>query len=1421
MDHIAIICSLEVLPSYGDGKQWFGLALSVGCVVGKEVDPTPAMKAWLKPWEWKIDRVKLQLGENGSMPVPVVKPPGTDHTPYPGFLSSLACRYSEISSQPDLLEWTPPRHGSPVPVPTPSSAVKDGKAAYPWPAFLSQVSRHPYPLPHSINLALLFHIRRKLADCYPFFSAAPILRVDGLEARPEPSAEATWPCNVGVAQSPAIRAYVNRAYPPKKVTGEVVDRTTLRMKLSEPEDDWRSDIDLRVGQAFDVAERAIELLETCQVVKPSYYLYLRDLVVWLLRWQANPGHKPRRDGTSVVSEVVRLYQEHNAALKDAPGAISAIAKVLDTKFMAWNPQGWKALLRKNLARFDATGALAPCLNEDETLDDVVRDLRVIKAQLEAGDTLSKVVAAVWHDALDQLPSHHTRDIAADAAADAVRDVLTYAPTALPEVSLKPLLMQSAVPAAAWSRIADTKNVWEALRPLLEGEFKNVQGDRGGAVQRLLVGHVAKWFCKNDPLGGAVSGRSRDIRTRTAHPVSFRIADLKPPSDDDQEKPDIARLVRGVAFLMRDTKVADERWHCLNMVQARFEDGSTTGSLLATLPIIDEVGPHPHAALRQSLVTYDNQPLVAQSPLAKIADRCPVAPNRGMTESFAPLLTFEASSDKLCALKYRPEEGAYQVFGFALSNTGALPKGLADPQYPARPRPALCPEDDILRFDYRRRVPIGPLRFPPWCNPEKGGTGGLFHVPREGVTLRARSIPLACLQGTSNLEGDGDRPVLFLVPDDVRMRLPSRLRAETASRREFLMVKPAVDISTWDRWLAVCPTKASTRKTMWARHFREGGVTLEDPAVRDEVTVALFKVELDGGLTQKGEGNVMVTFPGEERGIGVAVDAGAKPEEWLLKPRAHNAVSAVVPQGEIGLLRLKLVVSDPDRFEKGVLDSTTPIAAEFLIEVATAELPTAQAIRDATAHRWDPKEWSVDVRSSDPAFRHVVRAELLRQPWRWDGRPAPSLTECLPLDDGVPKRELVDADQDGLARISELREWEAVTFGERWNTDHSVVSMTPVGGLPAGTYGFVHKQRIDVQLAAEYLRTRVRVISRYEGLLDASTRTCETGVPRSVTDRVPLPSKVEWNRLVIPCRWAAPVPKPAVKLVLPLTETGPRQKVPGVLVVMNERWYEVGGLAERLEVELMRDRVPDTEKGADLRLGPEWPQFGPDPILSGDGLPRGTYTIDPGDVIGPVGHTFDRSTYSPLFVGTSFVIPMPDADVPLEDDGSWYFAKLRFRRVLDPRLSLCHLYSEFTRAYWVQYLPDFGKLLDRTADRNGFDVVDRTVRLSAAPTPHPHGMVRALVLTKPVLDALGRTGQEAYVATLTEASPGVFKSSPEQRVDLAAIPDLRARILQIQTDPRHPSIDSSTDLWKEYLFPPEGDAHGRIVGVSAPMNRKKP
>ena len=281
-----------------------------------------------------------------------------------------------------------------------------------------------------------------------------------------------------------------------------------------------------------------------------------------------------------------------------------------------------------------------------------------------------------------------------------------------------------------------------------------------------------------------------------------------------------------------------------------------------------------------------------------------------------------------------------------------------------------------------------------------------------------------------------------------------------------------------------------------------------------------------------------------------------------------------------------------------------------------------------------------------------------QRWRWQGRP-------LARTDAATGNTVYDFPYDQLATATSadvlLEPLDGIYFGERDSNDHLIVGASVDSLVPGGATATpqIYSYDLSSSLQALYYRFAVRVFSRYEGLLTRNT-SVESRV-RGVAPGAP-PAAERWRRVLPLCRRTKQAPKPAIRLIIPLTRTGAGETTPGLLAVLDDTWYDWAGLAEELQVMVETVTTPDDSKQT-------LTQAGPDPVVSnriygavGAPLPEIDAQVTP---IGPIGFTSDTNTSAALFTKTSFVIPAPRSASDGTTDFSWWFLQLKFRRALNP------------------------------------------------------------------------------------------------------------------------------------------------------------
>ncbi len=490
------------------------------------------------------------------------------------------------------------------------------------------------------------------------------------------------------------------------------------------------------------------------------------------------------------------------------------------------------------------------------------------------------------------------------------------------------------------------------------------------------------------------------------------------------------------------------------------------------------------------------------------------------------------------------------------------------------------------------------------------------------------------------------------------------------------------------------------------------------------------------------------------------------------------------------------------------------------------------------------EVALDLSADEFSLIHplIDRADLMHQVWSWRGRPPadhPDLPARQAPRPGAPSAAgtagtpgAPDAADEPGAPDAELRRYlgfEMAEFGERSDEERRQLPMKrtdrPDQGQPAS---FLYEEDLGAAVPggdfrALHHRFSARIWSRYRGVLPEE---------QSFLDARDGTTATRWRRLFVPCRFRGVIPAPKVKLVLPLTQEDPAApgRGPGLLVAVDGPWYEVGGLAEELAVEVMTVSAPDShaglyhQAGTDpivtggsaaeaLELAPDTPGSMPDPDGSWSGaLPVDGLDIDLSRMAGAVGHTRDRTTIAPRFLASSFLLAPPEIRACEEGrignskpDLAWWFFKLRFARRLRTQgpdgSGPSDRLSDWSPPFWVQLLPALnrveedwfpGPLPKVTLEREGTLTCE-----TLTPWPSRPPFYLYAVVTRELRDFAGRPNQEAYVGVWWPGGPGLLRTDDET-AELALAPGpaqrLRLRWLEVQS-PRQPEIECSDGFWQ--------------------------
>jgi hypothetical protein len=147
------------------------------------------------------------------------------------------------------------------------------------------------------------------------------------------------------------------------------------------------------------------------------------------------------------------------------------------------------------------------------------------------------------------------------------------------------------------------------------------------------------------------------------------------------------------------------------------------------------------------------------------------------------------------------------------------------------------------------------------------------------------------------------------------------------------------------------------------------------------------------------------------------------------------------------------------------------------------------------------------------------------------------------------------------------------------------------------------------------------------------------------------------------------------------------------VVVNEPWFQIGGLAEELRAELEPARDPSVPLSFPSSSANPMPEIGPAQTLTGkpSDVQFGAQTEIAAE---PIGTTFDLATSAPLFGGACFKLKPSmlawNGQFPPSTRMEYFQAKVRFRRVINATKwgGADDLQSDLTDAFLVEFQPSF-------------------------------------------------------------------------------------------------------------------------------------
>lgn len=1447
-------------PEYEAGKPYYLLTLSVAFATAPA--NTGEVLNTLKPWEWPavttLSVYKQAAGAGAWTGVPHKLLPAAVLTNTAALRAALGRELDEQLKefQPGDFTWDPTSAAPPP--------AWSGRKGRDWRSFVAHVGSYPGGIATTLNLAFVF-VPDAAPDPADVVLAAPHVSVGGVTLKPADPAGASQPLKPVTDQTglyqwgyegDAAAAFLNKPDAPVADMNSYINIQTLWRNDHDLEGggDWTRGLEDRLAQSFDGVERLMEWLRGQKggaAIPADFNGAALRAMFEVTRGAIDSSRRPPKG--------VALWE----LPKRADGSLP------DVKPVATIPAAWRKMLADSLAKAAGETVKLPEVppKPEAGLAEFRDDWAQLQGLFRRDEALVEIILLLWdayfgaalkpevrdklREELGRIAQLH-QNLLLHAAGDTWRSLVPAGVAAGGEWAAARDTVEKALTAFKKSLWAAGDKAWDDLfeaqlrRVMLKPE--DIPADITSDGILIQVDKV-----EVNPAGDALAGKAAD-------PV--------------RDRQDYLRKITGVGVLL---KKEGGPWRCLNM--ARLFALQADGLTHEKVDDMSKAVPYRFAyesGLRQGFVRYENQPLIARSPWADLSPSrelrptsngngtTPAALDRGLLSYASPYGDKEGidSGWRLERLVYGER---YRVAPFYIANGGALPAKLAAASAGGSKLPwqfALPATGDALPgeqpVEFLRGCAVGPLRiaesakFPPEL------PAHVYPIARIVEKPEAKTPPE---------KADEHRtPLLLLLPSDTT----GWNVADGHRAFDFSVRPPALDVKVWDRWIRDDTDLVNTpnlkrrkrvigrvhdlRRMLDAGLLREADPSLDDPAVVGFKVLGKclwpvdkeFKSDLSPRFKERPQPPAQAP-PDPEHALDaeqkfpvpVRVQSAnvAAPKFDLINVSGSDLYVLSVPDGEVWRFDFQPVFADgaAGRFEQKGATQLSPLS--FVVEVAQ---PLLKGLTSADAAKAlhtsltlerpmnEPGLLRVGLNADAfPAFAPLVhRVELVTQRWRWDGRPAFELPLTTPPRSGIPFSK--------FGELDDSFEGDGMLFSARDEADASVFP-TQVefadGEMPRRAtlrdIGWSDKPGVL------YYRFHVRAFSRYEGLLertpslDSSEPEQEGGARR-------------WKRYARECQWRQRVPKPLVKLVLPLTQSvgtvAGAKGAAGWLVVLDESWYgeSMAGLGELLQSEIMTVRLPDDP---DERRQ----QFGPDPTVETPAEPPGGFKVELPRPVGAIGSTFDTVTEAPFFARSAFLQPPPvhtsDEAAP---DLSFYFVKLRFKRVLagvradDPRSMVGAPESEYTDGYWTQVLPpsDWWRV-DEAGDRvhvkdlkfvpgTGFTWRGQGATiLPTGPNPQPASSVNRFQLfglvTRKVTDAFGREGQETFA--------GLWSLAKLKTVGIGAGGVVRLVEVQFRLRPNDPlpvpDTDESLEKLADALFPKGGaeehnDAQGRIVRVSPPF-----
>jgi hypothetical protein len=670
----------------------------------------------------------------------------------------------------------------------------------------------------------------------------------------------------------------------------------------------------------------------------------------------------------------------------------------------------------------------------------------------------------------------------------------------------------------------------------------------------------------------------------------------------------------------------------------------------------------------------------------------------------------------------------QFASFVITNHGALPAALAPDfpallatdQFSAPPPDKIGPANQTLPFSpYLRRVAVGPLGLPENITGPPESTAGATRGPAPSYnafsfdpSVRLLTDELVKNDTALTSAPTSLTPITLKTPNQRPMPRALLLHGQTDANEQpknnasqIALRAPSADIEVFDRWIAFDEFTASNPTRQQAiRDYRKklraafdansldqnktknnNTYSIGDPAIAlfyarakcifrngtqvappaAEAPVAIdWSLSIDQLLAQPAQPESTHRKP-QRVALTVVDDPSTAPrlsnkppltlavaegEVWIVEVFSGVAMDMVNARCDKDLMRDK-----PEIATIGGKDYWLVAPFIFTVECASRLLPASDEIFASFTPRVSPDDMGniefLWQRAASTAAAAVGAVDVGWQQWRSTGRPpspfpyeAIGNLDVVPTGGGSPQSYPVLWDIEAFAERP-----EEASKGRRFEPKLVAPQQTPVLG----------SETPSPAEPARYARFTVTVESRYANLYDPPLKPVSGAVQSGDWP-------TQWKRVFRP---AMPKTVPAlnVRAVVPLTrsivtpEANRSSPIGGVLMVVDGAFGESGGIAENIDIRVVQI-TRQLQGEAQPRSASE---FGADPILRQQGQPVPDLGLSPAlRVVGPIGHTFDIDALAPAFASSSFII-MPPVFAE-RDPGAGWMAKLRARRVIDPR-----------------------------------------------------------------------------------------------------------------------------------------------------------